>query len=78
MLPFLLEICTTTLVKWVEEYISAKGLSFAGDLGKVATGCDVNQVAKIIETGTANSMEWASRQGLQFNIAKTEMALLKS
>jgi hypothetical protein len=45
------------------------------DLGWVATGSDVNQVITILERCTAKSIEWASRQGLQFDTAKMEAAL---
>jgi hypothetical protein len=39
-------------------------------------GQDVNHVVGIHEPGAADSIEWASRQDLQFNTAKTEAALL--
>jgi len=69
--PILFAIYTSGLIKWVEEYVSAEGLSFVDDLGWVATGSDVNQVVKILERCAANSIEWASRSGLQFNTAVT-------
>jgi len=62
------------LIKWVEESASAKGLSLVNDLGWVATGSDVNQVITILERCAGNSIEWASRQGLQFDTAYTEAA----
>ena len=50
-------------------------MSFVDDLGWVGTGSDVNQVVTILERCAAKSIEWASRQGLQFDTAKTEAAL---
>jgi hypothetical protein len=70
--PILIAICTSALIKWVEEYVSeAEGLSFVDDLGWVASGSDVNHVVSILERCAAKSIEWASRQGLQFDTAKT-------
>jgi len=74
--PILFAIYTSVLIKWVEQYLSAKGLSFVDDLGWVGTGRDVNQVVSILERCTGNSIEWASRRGLQFNKAKTDAALI--
>jgi hypothetical protein len=74
--PILFAIYTSGLIKWVEEYASAKGLSLVDDLGWVATGSDVNQVVTILERCAEKSMEWASRRGLQFNTAKMEAALI--
>jgi len=45
------------------------------NLGWVATGSDVNQVLMILERCAANSIESAGRRGLQFDTAKTEVAL---
>jgi len=59
--PILFAIHTAGLVKWVEERVQAKGLSFVDDLGWVATGKDVNQVVEKLETCAAESIEWASR-----------------
>jgi len=74
--PILFAIYTSGLIKWVEENVSeAKGLSFVDDLGWVATGSDVNQVVMIRESCAAKSIEWAGRQGLQFDTAKMEAAL---
>jgi len=64
--PILFAIYTSGLIKWVEEYAPAKGLSFVDDLGWVATGSDVNQVVTILERCVAKSIEWANRRGLQF------------
>jgi hypothetical protein len=73
--PVLFTIYTSGQIKWVEEYVSAKGLSFVDDLGWVATGSDVNQVVTILERCAAKSIELASRRGLQFDTATTEAAL---
>jgi len=74
--PILFAIYTSGLIKWVEEYVSeAKGLFFVDYLGWVATGSDVNHVVSILVRCAANSIEWASRRGRQFNTAKTEAAL---
>jgi len=43
VLPILFAIHTAGLIKWVEERVQAKRLSFVDDLGWVATGKDVNQ-----------------------------------
>jgi len=61
VLPILFAIYTSGPIKWVEEYVSAKGLSFVDDLGWVATGSDVNQVVTILERCAAKSIEWATR-----------------
>ena len=47
--PILFAISTSGLIKWVEEYVSAEGLSFVDDLGWVATGSDVNEVVETLE-----------------------------
>jgi hypothetical protein len=73
LIPF--GINTSGLIKWVEEYASAKELSVVDDLGWVATGSDVNLVITILERCAAKSIEWASRRGLQFDTATTEGAL---
>jgi len=73
--PILFEIYTSGLIKWVEEYASAKGLSFVDNLAWVATGSDVNQVVMILERCAAKSIEWVSRRELLFDTAKTEAAL---
>jgi hypothetical protein len=73
--PILFAIYTSGLNKWVEEYISAEGLSFVDDLGWVATGSNINQVVSKLEECAAKSIAWASRRGLQFDTAKTEAAL---
>jgi hypothetical protein len=72
--PILFAIYTSGLIKWVEEYASAEGLSVDDDLGWVATGSDVNQVVTILERCAAKGIEWASRRGLQFDTAKIEEA----
>jgi hypothetical protein len=72
--PILFAIYTSGLIKWVEEYVSAKGLSFVDDLGWVATGSNVNQVVTILERCAAKSIEWATRRGLQFDTAIPEAA----
>jgi hypothetical protein len=74
--PIHFAIYTSGLTKWVEHYVSeAEGLSFVDDLGRVATGSDVNHVVSVLERCAARSIEWASRQGLPFDPAKTEAAL---
>lgn len=63
----------------MEEYISeADGLSFIDDVGCVVTGTDVNHVDTILARCPANSIEWGSRRGQQFDTAKTEAALFSS
>jgi hypothetical protein len=47
--PILVAIHTAGLIKWVEERVQAKSLSFVDNLGLVATGQDVNQVVKRLE-----------------------------
>ena len=42
------------------------------DRSWVATGSDVNQVVRILERCASQSIEWASRQGLQSDTAKTQ------
>jgi hypothetical protein len=73
--PILFAIHTSGLIKWIEEYVSAKGLSFVDDLGWVTNGSDVIQVVTILERFAAKSIEWANRQGIQFDTAKMEAAL---
>jgi len=74
--PILFVIYTSGLIKWVKEYVSeAEGLCFVDNLGWVATGSDVNHVVSILERCAAQSIELASRRGLQFDTAKTEAAL---
>jgi hypothetical protein len=58
--PILVAIYTSGLVKWVEEYASAQGLSFVDDFSSEATGRDVNQVVTILEECAGKSLEWAS------------------
>jgi hypothetical protein len=75
--PILFAIYTSGLIKWVENYLSeAERLSFVDDLGWVATGSDVNHLVTIVERCSAKCIEWASRRGLQFDTAKTHVALL--
>jgi len=58
-------------------YISeGEELSVVHNLDWVATGCDINHVVSRLERYAAKSMECASRRGLQFDTAKTEVALL--
>jgi len=75
--PILFAISKSGLIKWVEEYISAEGLSFVYDLCWVATGSDVNEVVTRLQRCAAKSIEWASNRGLQFDTAKMEAALCK-
>jgi len=72
----LFAIYTAGMIKWVEEYISeAEGQSFVDVLGWVATASDVSHTVSILERCAERSIEWDSRQGLQFDNAKTEAAL---
>jgi len=72
----LFAIWISGLINWVEEYVSeAERLCFVDDLGWVATGSGVNHVVSILERCTARSIKWASKRGLQFDMAKTEAAL---
>jgi len=73
--PIIFAIYTTGLIKWVEEYVSAEELSLVDDLGWEATGSDVYQVVTTLGRCAAESIEWASRRGQQFDTAKTEPAL---
>jgi hypothetical protein len=49
-------INTSALIKWVDEYVSAKGLSFAYDLSRVATGFDIIQVITIFKRCAATNI----------------------
>jgi len=60
MSPILFVIHSSGPIKWVEEYVPAKGLSLVDDLGWVATGSDLNQVVTTLEGCAAKSIEWAS------------------
>jgi len=73
--PNLFAIYTSGLIKLVEEYLSAKGLSFVNDLGWVATGSNVNQVVTNRGRCAVKSIEVASRRTRQFHPAKTDDAL---
>jgi len=74
--PILFVIYTSGLIKWVEEYVSeADRLFVVDDLGRVATGCNVNHIILILERCAPKRIEWTSRRGLQFNTAKMEAAL---
>jgi hypothetical protein len=58
--PTLFAICTSGLIKWVEEYVSeALGLTIVDNLGWVVTGSDVNLIITILERCAAKSTEWA-------------------
>jgi hypothetical protein len=61
MSPILFAIYTSGLIKWVEAYVPAEGLSFVDDLGWVVAGSDVNQVVTTLKRCAAKSIEWASR-----------------
>jgi len=72
----LFAIYTSGLIKWVIEYVSeAEGQSCVDDVGWVATGSDLNPVFTILERCAAQSIEWASRRGIQFDTTKTQAAL---
>jgi hypothetical protein len=74
--PILFAIYTSGLIKWFGEYVSeAEGQSIIDNFARVATGRDVIHVITILERCSANCMEWANRQGLQFDTAQTEAAL---
>jgi len=59
--PILFAIHIAGLIKWGEEIVKAEALCYVVDLGWVATGKDVNQVAQKLEACAAVSIEWASR-----------------
>jgi len=69
-------IFTSGLIKWVKEHISAEGPSLFDDLGWVATGSIINQVAMKLENCAANSIDCARWPGLQNGTANTEAAVL--
>jgi hypothetical protein len=74
--PILFAIYTSGLIKWVEMRISGiEGLSFVDDVGWMATGCDVSQVVRILESCARESIYCAERRELIFDTAKTEAAL---
>jgi hypothetical protein len=74
--PILFAIYTAGLIKCVGQCISeSEWLTIVNDLGCVATGRDVIQVVTIRKRYAANSIMWASRWGLQLDMAKTEAAL---
>jgi hypothetical protein len=61
----------------VEERVSGiEGLSFVDDVGWVATGSDVSQVVRKLESCARESIDWAERRELEFDTAKTEAALV--
>jgi hypothetical protein len=73
--PILFGICTSGLIKRVEEdEAEGQGISFLDERGMVATGRNDNQVVMILERCAAMSIEWAGRRGLQFDTAKTQAA----
>jgi len=45
----LFAIYTSSLINWVEEYVSARGLSFVEDFDWVGTEIDVNQLDTALE-----------------------------
>jgi hypothetical protein len=74
--PILFAIYTAELINRVEEYVlEAERLFYVDNLGWVATGSDVNDVLWRLERCAAKSIEWASRHGLHFVTAKTEVSL---
>jgi hypothetical protein len=74
--PNLFAIHMSRLIKWVEVRVSrAEGLSFMDDVRCVATGNDINQVVRKLEACATVSIDWAARQELEFDTAKTEAAL---
>jgi hypothetical protein len=73
--PILFAIHSAGLIKWLEERVQAKGLSFVDDCRCVGTGKDVNLVVAKHYTCTAASIQWASRQDLHFDTAEMEAAL---
>jgi len=74
--PILFAIHTAGLIKWVDETVQAEGLSVIDDFGWIATGNDLHQVVRKLDACAAESIEWASRQDLQFDTAMTEAALI--
>lgn len=71
----LFAIYNSELIKWVEQYVLAsEGLSFLDDLDWVVIGNHFNLVVTIPERCPVNSIERASREGLQLKSSKTEAA----
>jgi hypothetical protein len=74
--PILFAIYTSGLIKWVGERVSGiEGLSFVDDVGWMATGSDVSQVVRKLQSCTRESIDWAERWELEFDPAKTEATL---
>jgi len=75
--PILLAMHNSGLIEWVEEYVSeAEELFFINNFSWVASGRDVNHIVTILGRCAAKSIDWASRQWIQFNTAMAEVALL--
>jgi hypothetical protein len=74
--PILFAIYTSGLVKWVEERLSGiEGLSFVDDVGWMATGSDVSQVVRKLESCARESIDWVEKRELEFDTTKTEAGL---
>ena len=72
----LFAIYTSGLIELVEEGVfGAEDLSFAEDVGWVATGNGVNQDVRKLEACARVSLDWAERWELEFDTANTESAL---
>jgi len=74
--PILFAIYRLALIKWVEERVAGtEGLSFVDDVGWVAMWNDVNQVSRNLEACARVTIDWTERWELEFDTAKTKVAL---
>jgi len=63
-------------MKWVQEKVSGiEGLSFKDNVGWMATGSDIRQVVRKLESCARESIDWAVKRELEFNSGKTGAAL---
>jgi len=60
MSPIIFAIYTSGLINWVEEYVSAEGLSCVDDLGRVETGSDVNLLVMTLDRSAEQTIERAN------------------
>jgi len=74
--PILFAIYTCGLITWVEVRVSTiEGLTLVDDIGWMATGSDLSQVVRKLESYARESIDWAERRELEFDTTKTEAAL---
>jgi hypothetical protein len=74
--PILFASYSSGVIKWVEERVSrTEGFSCVHDVGWIATGSDVSQLVRKLESCAWESIDWAERQEHEFVTAKTEDAL---